>query len=206
MEELTKALRIEIPKKAEGLLLPDPWLLEYYEGLENRVLWIEGDIEDDAIDIIKKIKKWNREDEWSEYRRPITLYINSDGGSLDMSLAVASAIRESKVPIIGHNIGSCSSGAALIFSQCTKRRASEAAYFLIHKGSGGVVGSFQQTKKMQQHYEYQIKQMSAMMAEKMGIEVAEFDQLSDSEWYLYADCKDGSIHDAGAYNLITEVE
>lgn len=223
----------------EDRLLPTPWMLQYYKELDRRELWIEDDIGEDTIDIIKRIKEWNEED--AKYKQkladqedrrdsaflpyeprtsqtllsqkpfnfnlPITIYFNSDGGDLEMSLAVASAVKESVIPIHGHNIGGCSSGAALIYSQCDVRTMEETAHFLIHKGGvSGMGGTFQQTKKVQRHYEWQVDRMmdfmySAFNPKELSRET--FEELVDSEWYLYYDHKENN-QNAKLLGLITK--
>lgn len=218
--------QIDIPVEileSEGIRLPAPWKLQYYKELGRRELWIDDYIGEETIDVIKKIREWNQEEEeWSgkneEYKRkrsaivegtrtlppivlippekplnygkPITIYFHSDGGDLEMSLAIASAIKESKIPVHGHNIGNCASGAALIYSQCDVRTAEDTASFLIHKGgtNGGSM-TYQQTKKMQGHYNWLVDKMmeliySAFNAEELSREL--FDELADSEWFLYS--------------------
>lgn len=185
----------------QGRDLPAPWKLQYFKEISDRVLWISGDIEDGTLDVIKKIQEWNKEDEELEeqermaikmpknFKKPITLYFNSDGGDLEMSLAVATAVKNSAIPVYGHNIGTCASGAALIYSQCDVRTGEDTATFLIHKGGvSGMGGTFQQTKKTQMHYEWLVNKMMDMIYEGLGkgaLSREEFDALADSEWYLY---------------------
>lgn len=64
--------------------LPEPGLLELYRRLRKReIVWNE-DIDDATIDIALYIKKWNEEDKGVDVneRKPIKIFINSDGGSL----------------------------------------------------------------------------------------------------------------------------
>ena len=38
-------MEIAIPKSVENLNLPAPELVQYYEDLENRTIWIQGEID-----------------------------------------------------------------------------------------------------------------------------------------------------------------
>ena len=40
---------IGIPQSIENLQLPDPALLYYYKNYEDRVYWVEGDIDESIL-------------------------------------------------------------------------------------------------------------------------------------------------------------
>lgn len=199
---------VEIPASVTDVVLPDPYMLDYYMNLERRVLWIDDEIDEGTLDVVRKILAWNEEDaeiekaDPSYERRPITLFISSPGGYLEVSLAIAQCIRDSKTPVVGINVNECSSGAALIHSQCHTRLATDISYWLIHLGSGSSSGTFQQKRAAQRHHEHLVMQMAKMLCETMGLTMEEFEKLSDDEWYLYADDTDeDSVHNAKKYNL-----
>ena len=78
-------LGIIIPKGVENLQLPDDSLLNFYEGLEERVFWINDEINIYSLNLIHYIIKWNREDKDLpiEQRKPIKLFFFSPGGVID---------------------------------------------------------------------------------------------------------------------------
>ena len=81
--------------------LPDPTMVEYYRRLKKREILWNDDISDATIDIALYIKKWNAEDKGiaPEERKPIKIFINSDGGSVDTVLHIIDMIHLSKTPI-----------------------------------------------------------------------------------------------------------
>ena len=89
--EMTKKLMEEFNEDfidVGGVLdttLPDPTMVEYYRRLKKREILWNDDISDATIDIALYIKKWNAEDKGiaPEERKPIKIFINSDGGSVD---------------------------------------------------------------------------------------------------------------------------
>ena len=44
MAKLMDSIMFEIPKDVSNLQLPDPELLTYYKNLEDRVLWVDSEI------------------------------------------------------------------------------------------------------------------------------------------------------------------
>ena len=44
MAKLMDSIMLEIPKDVSNLQLPDPELLTYYKNLEDRVLWVDSEI------------------------------------------------------------------------------------------------------------------------------------------------------------------
>lgn len=48
-------LSISIPKNVENLQLPNPELVTYYRNLENRVLWLDSEVDDYWLEFVRKI-------------------------------------------------------------------------------------------------------------------------------------------------------
>ena len=113
----TTNLGIIIPREVENLHLPDDSLLNFYEGLEERVFWINDEINIYSLNLIHYIMKWNKEDKDLpiEQRKPIKLFFFSPGGDIDTNYAIIDTIKLSKTPVVGVNIGQCASAAAFIY-------------------------------------------------------------------------------------------
>lgn len=193
---------------AAGLMLPDPIFKTHYEDRSIRILWIQEEINDKTIEIANQIIRWNIDDAGLEpqERQPIAIYFNSPGGYLDVSISISDAIRLSKTPVIGINMGECASGAALIFASCHCRMAFPNSYFLLHLGCGGTGGTYQQTKAQQKDYDHKIESMIAILMDTLGLKDRDkFEKLIDSEWFLYTnDTRLNSDHNARSFNLITQ--
>ena len=190
-----------------NLSLPEPGLVNYWRDINNRVLWIDSEITEDIIGIVRHIIRWNWEDRDIpvEKRVPIKIYINSPGGLLIPSMAVCDAILASKTPVYGINMHEASSAAAFIFICCHHRMAMPNSFFLLHLGSGGTCGTFQQSRAQQENYNHEMLTLTSVLKTRLGItNEEEFDQLIDGEWYLYMDTVDGSKSDARRFNLITD--
>lgn len=190
----------------ENLTLPDPAVEKFYQDEANRVLWLQEEIKEDSIGIADAIVRFNFEDRGIPVneRQPIWLFIDSPGGLLDITLAICNVILTHKTPIIAVNMGQACSGAALIYACCQQRAAYPYASFLLHQGSGGTYGTFQQTKYQQADYEYKIHMMKQIFIDALKPKNIElFERLFDGEWYLYASEKRlGNEHNAREFNLI----
>ena len=78
----------------------------------------------------------------------LTLYINSDGGSLQDAFALIEVMRKSKKPIRTIGIGSVCSAAFMIFAAGTKgeRQISETASIMCHQFSDSNSGKYHDIK------------------------------------------------------------
>ena len=203
-------LNEEVKKEFEGLSglnLPEPSLVHYWRDHGRRVIWIDSAIEEDIIGLARNIVRWNYEDRYIpvEEREPIKLFINSPGGVLIPTMAVCDAILSSTTPVYGINMHEAASAAAFIFICCHRRVAMPNAYFLLHLGSGGTGGTFQQSRAQQEDYNHHMNAVISMLEKRLNIDdTEEFERLIDGEWYLYMDTTDGSKSDARRFNLITD--
>lgn len=214
-EEIREVIQQMVQDQAQydncaNLTLPDPSIVSYYRSQARRILWFEDEIDDNAIVYANHIISWNIEDIGIpvEERTPIKIYINSPGGNLNECMVICDAIRMSETPVYTINMNSASSAAAAIFLCGHKRIAFPSASFLIHLGSGGTYGTYQQTKSQQKNYDKTIEIFKKIIKEQMQLseDLAEkFDELIDGEWYLYmTDTDPESDHNARKYNLVTE--
>ena len=180
---------IGIPQSIENLQLPDPALLYYYKNYEDRVYWVEGDIDESIMDLSKLILKYNREDKDIpvEDRKPIKIFISSCGGLLDETMALVKLIGISKTPV--YTIDACYaySAASLILISGHKRYAMPGTKCLFHSGSGGTSGTFDQVQAATEDYKKMVKQMQDYIMSRTNIEQKLFNKKKAYDWYLDAD-------------------
>lgn len=101
----------------------------------DRTLVIAGDIEDTndhplSSEILLALQELTKKS-----KKPITLYINSEGGSVSTAFAVYDAIQACPASVIGIATGACLSSALLVLQACTKRLATQHSTLMIHGGS-----------------------------------------------------------------------
>lgn len=97
--------------------LADPTLVDYYKRLNNREILINQDIDDGIVEWTQEIVEWNRKDEENDIsvsvRKPIKIWINSNGGSLNAINELITICNLSKTPVIGIGMAKCySAGGA----------------------------------------------------------------------------------------------
>ena len=183
MQDLNEIL---MPKYVENLYLPSPELVSYYSDLDNRIYWINEEIEPNLLELSKLILKWNREDKNIpiDERKPIRLMFFSPGGDLDVAFTTIDFITASETPVIGINVGQCCSAAAMIFLSCHKRYMMKHSYFLLHRGSGSFVGNFDQIVSQVNDYQDAIDDMIANIKERTNYSDEEVEEKVATDWII----------------------
>jgi hypothetical protein len=100
MEELKEVL-LSIPEEVANLQLPDPGLRDHYLDEQNRVYWLDTQIDDTTLELVKYIFRCNKEDMGKsvEERKRILVMIDSPGGSVEVLGALIGATKNSKTPV-----------------------------------------------------------------------------------------------------------
>lgn len=183
------SMLVAIPESIENMQLPNPELLTYYKDKKDRVLWIEGEINDALFELSKLILGYNKEDKNIpvEDRKPIKIFINSPGGDLDSTLAFIGLMNISKTPIWTINACWAYSAAGLILMAGHKRYALPNTECLIHSGSGQLGGSYEQTAEQMKNYKYLVDKMRDFILSRTKIDQKLFKKQSSKDWYIYTD-------------------
>lgn len=169
--------------------LPDPTLLEYYRRLQKREILWNDDIDDTTIDIAMYIKKWNEEDKGKgvEERKPIKIFINSDGGSLDTIMHIIDMILLSKTPVITIGMGRVYSAGGLLLMAGHKRYIFNHTSCLIHDGSSGAIGSVGKlldNLKFTEAFEQRVKQY---ITSQTRITSEMYEDNYRRDWFFFSD-------------------
>lgn len=180
---------LQIPQSVENLQLPSPELVQYYEDLDNRCIWVVGEIGSELLDLTSKIMKWNAEDRLTpvEERIPIRIYIFSPGGDLAVTMNTVSVMRMSKTPIYTYNMGECFSGAFVLLIAGHKRFALPYSRAMCHFGSGVVGGTYGQTDNAMKDYKVQVEAMKAFILSRTTIPQKALNKKMADDWYLTLD-------------------
>ena len=164
--------------------------LFYLKDLKQRKLFLDTDVEQiSAGNIAKHIMQYNAEDKGKsiEERKPIILYVASNGGEIDAGFELIDVIRGSKTPVYTVNLGYQYSMGFLIGLAGHKRFAVPNAKFLMHDGSNVIWDSgakAQDKMEFQKKVEARIRQY---VVERSHITEEEYDSKLRVEWYLFAD-------------------
>ena len=179
-------MQLDLPMNIGNLQLPDPELLNYYNLAEHRIFYINDEINEYTLEIQKAIIAININDkdiETSE-RKPIFIYINTNGGLLQETMSLAQVMIMSKTPVVTVNVGSAYSGGALLLLAGHKRYALKYSKAMLHTGSGGVSGTYEQTEAAQKVYKKQVDEMSQYILERSGMDEKVFKRNKAKDWYL----------------------
>jgi len=123
--------------------LPAPEMLEFYRRLDKREILWNCAVDETMIELSMYILKWNAEDKGLpvEGRKPIKIFVNSEGGDLNTVLNLIDVIRLSKTPVYTIGLGMAYSAAGYLLMAGHKRYIFENTSFLIHDGYSGVFSS-----------------------------------------------------------------
>ena len=183
-----------------NMQLPDPYLVQYFNDLENRIIWIDSEIKESTLDVVSRIINWNRQDKNIpiENRAPIKIYFNSIGGSLDIEETIVSVIRLSKTPVYGYALGIVASAASLIYLSCHKRYALPNAYFVFHQGScSNISGDYAAVQASMEDYRRQVEKMEKFYIENTDYPEETIKEKIKTDWYIHFD-------EALAHHIITD--
>ena len=188
-----------IPKDVENLQLPDPNLLNFYKLAENRIFYIDYEIDMGILEVQRDIILINITDKDIpvEERIPIKILIDSPGGLLSETMSVASTIIQSKTPIITINMADAYSGAAILLMAGHKRYAMPYSKAMLHTGSGGTSGTFEQTEEQQKNYKRQVEDMGKFILTRTGMDEKVFKRNKTKDWYMMPEdqLKYGLVHE-----------
>ena len=162
----------------------------YFKDIQQRKLFITEDIEQLTVnDIIKHILQMNKEDDGvpAEERKPILLYISSNGGESDSGFSLIDVILNSVTPVYTINLGYQYSMAFLIGLAGTKRFATRHAKFLMHDGSHFV---FNSGAKLRDQMDFEVvveERVKQYVLSRSRVSEEEYDEKFRVEWYMFAD-------------------
>lgn len=138
-----------------NIKLPDPTLLDYYNRIANREIWINTDIDEAVVEWTQQVLQWNREDKGIEHseRKVIKVFINSNGGCLNSIMHLITILQMSTTPVMTIGLGKCYSSGGLLLMSGNKgmRYIFDTTSVLIHDGG---TGSNNDTGKFIDYAEY----------------------------------------------------
>lgn len=184
---------IIIPKDRENLKLPAIDLIHEYEDENDRRIYLEGSIgteddisNDNSMGIVKKILRYNRADIGipPEKRKPIQLFIDSEGGALDGALVLSNFILQSKTPVYTINMCCAYSAAGIILCCGHKRLALRGSTVLVHTYSAGVDGPREQIDNMKRFYDKLDKRTTEILFSRTKIDAKTYRSKAPKNWFL----------------------
>lgn len=185
MDELKNVL-LSIPSSVANMQLPDPDLRDYYLDEQDRVFWVDGEINDSLLNLVKLIVKCNREDKDKpvEERTPIKVFIDSPGGDVCALWTTIKAIEISKTPV--HTINYCTafSAAADLLASGHKRFALPGTSVMVHSGSCMFGGTMEQAENMKKHFDKLGKKVTDYFLAHTKVDPKTFKKKAPGDWYM----------------------
>jgi len=196
----------EVKPLTKGLL-PDVDLLDFYNRLSRRHIFLNDIIDDALVEHSYQILQWNSEDKGKniEDRVPIKIFINSDGGCLTSVLNFINLIKLSKTPVFTIAMAKVySSGGLLLMSgHKNKRFIFPDTTCLIHNGSTGAYGD---TGKVMDNLEFTQKleeRVKKYILSNTTISIEQYEKNYRRDWWLFSeDCIALNIAD----RIITDLD
>lgn len=177
-----------IPEDVANLQLPDPNLLNEYRLLEDRIIYIDYEIDLSILQVQRQIILFNKMDEDKgipiEKRVPIKLLIDCPGGFLSETMSLATTIQMSRTPVWTINIADACSGGCILLLAGQKRFAMPYSKALIHTGSGGMGGTHEQVIAQTKNYEREVKMMGDFIVAHTSIDAKLYAKKKKDEWYM----------------------
>lgn len=186
MDELMNNILLGIPESTANLQLPDPELRDYYRDEQERIYWLDTQIDCSTLDLVKYIVRCNKEDECVpvERRKRILIMIDSPGGSVEILASIIGAIKISKTPI--HTCCYCTaySAAADLLTCGHKRYALPMTSMMFHAGSCGYSGTQAQVDSAKKFYDNMGKRINDEVNSRANFDNKFLRKLKTDDMYM----------------------
>ena len=200
MDEILGNVLLGIPESTANLQLPDPNLRDYYRDEQERIYWLDSQIDCNTLDLVKYIFRCNKEDENlpTENRKRILIMIDSPGGSVEVLGSIIGAIKISKTPV--HTCCYCTaySAAADLLTCGHKRYALPMTSMMFHAGSCGYSGTQAQVDSAKKFYDNMGKRITNEVNSRANFDNKFLRKLKTDDMYM-------NEEEALSYGVIDEV-
>lgn len=161
---------------------------------QDRIVWLGQEIDNRlANHVVQQLLCLQLEDA----QKPITLYINSPGGSIVDGMAIYDTIRRSPCPVHAVVAGMAASMGAVILSGCSKghRAILPHGEVLLHQPLGGARGQATDVEISANRILKMKKMLLQLLADNTGHAIEKLEEDCDRDYWLDAD-------EAKAYGII----
>lgn len=164
----------------------------YLNDLKQRKIYINSEIDQISIaDAVRHILQINKEDALAgippEVRKPIFLYLVSNGGEVDSGFELIDVIQTSETPVYTINLGYQYSMGFLIGLAGHKRFATPNAKYLMHDGSNFIYNSGAKAQDQMEFNKRVEERVKRYILSRSNLTEEEYDSKLRVEWYMFAD-------------------
>lgn len=199
MNELENVL-LSIPQSVANMQLPDPDLRDYYLDEQNRIYWVDTQIDDSTLGLVKFIIRCNKEDAGKsiEDRKRILIMIDSPGGSVEVEQSIIGAIKISKTPVWTCCYCTAYSAAADLLACGHKRFALPFVNIMFHAGSGKYEGTQAQIDSAKKFFDKMNKKVNDEVYSRVNFDNKTKKKLKTDDVYM-------DENEALSFNVIDEI-
>ena len=189
MEGMLDNILVGVEEGIANLQLPDPQLRDFYRDEQERVFWVDDQIDEGLLDLVKMIVRCNHEDKGKsvEERVPIKVYIDSPGGDVCALWTTIKAIEISKTPVYTINYCTAYSAAADLLTAGHKRFAFPGTNIMVHSGSCMYAGTVEQADNMKKYFDNLGKKVTDYFLAHTKVEPRIYKKKAPYDWYLDED-------------------
>lgn len=175
-----------VPEEVVDMTLPAPFLRDYYRDEADRIFWVDGEINDNLLNLVKMIIRCNKEDKGLavDIRKPIKIFIDSPGGDVCVLWTTIKAIEISKTPVYTINYCTAFSAAADLLASGHKRYALHGTSAMVHSGSCVFGGTVEQAENMKKHFDKLGKKITDYFLAHTKVDPKAFKKKAPSDWYM----------------------
>ena len=169
----------------------------YSRMLEDRIIFLSGEINDAMANTIVAQLIYL---EGKDPSKPISLYINSPGGSVSAGLAIYDTMNYIKCEVHTICVGLAASMGAFLLSsgEKGKRFALPNSEIMIHQPFGGAQGQASDIKIQAEHILKTKAKLNKILAENSGKSVEQIEKDGDRDFFM-------SAEEALEYGLIDKI-
>ena len=166
----------------------------FSSNLENRIVHLVGPITDEmAASVVAQLLHLAQDD-----KEPISLYINSQGGSVSAGMAIYDTMKFIKPEVHTICVGQAASMAAVILSGGSSRRILPHSEVMIHQPSSGVAGQASEIVIVADHIKKTRQVLNELLAKNCGRCVEEVAMDTERDYWMNA-------KEALEYGIVDEI-
>lgn len=184
--DMLNGVLVGIPESTANMQLPDPNLRDYYRDEQDRIFWLDENVENCAPDLIKMIMRCNKEDKGKpvEDRMPIKIFIDSPGGDVTFMWSIINLIEMSKTKVITINYCTAYSAAAEILASGHERYALKGSHVMVHSGNCQYSGQADVVESTKKYFDQVIKRTTDHLLNRTNINSRVFKKKASLDWYM----------------------
>ena len=159
----------------------------YKKLIDKRIIYLNNDIDDSTLDLVGMpiiLRNIEEQDIPENELEPLTIFLNSYGGSADACLHLIEVIEKSRIPINCRVLSIAASAGLYIAIACKHRIASENSIFLLHKGSIQISGNMGEAEEIMGFYKEEVQaKFDELVINKTKITKNELKKMRRNETY-----------------------